>query len=227
MSDSEKNRMSMYETVITYLLENKDVISINRSFSHAISKLRKVIDEIKIKDKELSSDALEKTIITNEAKDDLIFALVPVTSALYNFAKESANIELKEKVRLSQSNLVRLRDNELLNKSIAVHHFAGIYISKLGKFRIKKNVLHALNQKIEKFRDALDNKIVTFVSSNAVLSLNASFQDAENILNNQLDKLMEPFSDEYEEFYDDYLSIRSMEYFEEYEDESLEMEIEQ
>lgn len=227
MSDNEKNRLSMYETVIMYLLENKDIISVNRSFSYAITKLRKTIDEIKIKDRELSSDTLEKTILTYNAKDELVFALVPVTAALYNFAKESGNLELKEKCRMSQSTLVRLRDNELLNKSIAMHHFAVNFLTRLGKYGIKKNVLQELNNKIEKFRDALDNKIVTFVSSNAVLALNASFQDAENILNNQLDKLMEPLNDEYEEFYDDYLSIRSMEYVEEYEDESLEIENEE
>jgi hypothetical protein len=227
MSDSEKNRLSMYETVIMYLLENKDIISVNRSFSFTINKLRKAIDEIKIKDKELSSDTLEKTILTYNAKDELIFALVPVTAALYNFAKENGNIELKEKCRMSQSNLVRLRDNELLNKSIAMHHFALNYFSRLGKFGIRKNTLQDLNNKIEKFRNALDNKIVTFVSSNAVLSLNASFQEAERILNDQMDKLMEPFNDENEEFYDDYLSIRSMEYVEGYEDESLEIENEE
>ncbi|MCX6149199.1 MAG: hypothetical protein NTX22_01600 [Ignavibacteriales bacterium] len=224
MSDNEKNKLSMYQTVISYLNENRDIISTNRSFYYAISKLRKAMDEIKVRDKELSSDALEKTITTYNAKDELLFSLVPITTALFTFARESGNIELKEKTRISHSHLIRLRDSELANKAFAILQYAMSNLSKLNKYGVLKSTLQELNLKIESFRDALDSKIITFVSSTAALSLNASFQEAENILNNQLDKLVEPLNLEYEEFYDDYLSIRAMESFEETEEDDLILE---
>jgi hypothetical protein len=226
MGDNEKSKLTMYETVITYLLENRDIISVNRSFSHTISRLRKAIDEIKVKDRELSSDTMEKTLLAYKIKDELIFTLIPITSALYSIARETGNIELKEKTRLSQSYFIRLRDTELVNISLAIHQLAVRNSYRLGKHNITKTMVHNLKDKTEKFRDALDNKIITFVSSNAALSLKSAFQDADDILTNQMDKLMEPLSDEYEEFYDDYLAIRSNEYFEEYEDEGLEIGVE-
>lgn len=227
MGDNEKSKLTMYETVITYLLENRDIISINRSFSYTISKLRKAIDDIKGRDRELSSDTMEKTLFAYKLKDELILTLVPITSALYTIARETANIELKEKTRVAQSYFVRLRDMELVHISLAIHQLAVRHANRLGKHNISKNMVRDLNNKIEMFRDALDNKIITFVSSNAALSLQSAFQDAEDILVNQLDKLMEPLSDEYEEFYDDYLAIRSNEYFEDLEDERLEMEVDE
>jgi hypothetical protein len=214
----------MYEMVITYLQENKDIISYNSSFSYAISKLRNAIDEIKLKDRELSSDVFGKTILTNKAKEDLIFTVIPLTTSLYNFAKEKNNLELKEKTRLTQSHCARLRDIELVNQSIAIMHLAIKNFDGLGKYGITKKTVQGLNIKILKFKNALNNKLFKFASSSTALSLNAAFTEAENILINEMDKLVEPFSMENEEFYNDYLSIRSMEYFEESEEEEYSLE---
>jgi hypothetical protein len=88
MSDNEKNKLLMYKIVITFLLENKDIISYNPSFSIAISKLKDAINKIKMKDMEISSNILGKTIITSEAKEDLIFTVILVTASQNNFAKK-------------------------------------------------------------------------------------------------------------------------------------------
>jgi hypothetical protein len=228
MSDNEKNKILMYEMIITYLLENKDVISYNPSFSNAISKLKEATEEIKLKDTEIFFDVLGKTIIANKAREVLILTVIPVTASLYNFAKEKNNIELKEKTRLTRSHFARLRDFELINQSFAIMYNAKKNLYGLGKYGITKKSIQELNIKILRFKNALNNKSITFASGSTTLSLNELYYEAENILKNQLDKLVEPFSMENEEFYNDYLSIRSMEYFEETEEEeeySLEEEV--
>ncbi len=224
MSDNDKKRLSMYETVISFLMENRDIISLNRSFYYSISKLRKIVDEIKIRDKELSSDTLEKTVITYNAKDDLIFTLIPVTAALFNFAKTKNDISLKEKTRMAQSFFIRLRDVELINKATGIYQLACIHLNSLQRYKINQKVVNDLKVKLDRFSGALDNKINTFVNGNAAVALNNAFNDAEGILSNQLDKLVEQIDSVFPEFYDDYLMIRSMENIEEMEEDELEME---
>ena len=229
MSENENNKLLMYELIITYLLENNDIISYNPSFSDAISKLKEAINEIKFKDIELSSDVLGKTVLANKAKEDLIFTITPVTTSLFNFAKEINNIELKVKTRLTLSHYARLRDVELLEQSLAIMHFAKKNLNGLMKYGITKNSIQALSIKILIYKNALNKKLITFASNKTTLSLSDSFTKAENVLINQMDKLVEPLNLEYEEFYNDYLSIRSMKYFEEdgEEEYSLEEEVEE
>jgi hypothetical protein len=229
MSEYEKNKLLMYEIVITYLLENIDIISYNPTFLNAISKLKYAIERIKFKDIELSSDILRKTILTYKAKEDLIFTIIPVTTSLNNYAKEKNNIKLKEKTRLTQSYYIRLRDTELIEQSLAIIYFAKKYFKGLGKYGITKNSIQTLNIEILKFKNTLNNKSITFASNSTNISLVDSFTVAENVLTNQIDRLVEPLNLENQEFYNDYLTIRSMKYFEESEEEeySLEEEFEE
>lgn len=224
MNDIEKNKLTMCENIVTYLLEYRDIFSGNPSLLHAISQLRKAIDDIKMKDKELSSNTLERTLVADSARNELILALLPVSNSLFYYAKENADIGLKEKTRLSQSQLFRLKDNELIKKSTAIQFYALNNLSRLHKSGITKSLIQDLNKKTEKYKTALDSKIVSIVSNNTASSLSNSFLDAENIIQNQLDELVETYMDEYEEFYDDYLSIRTMENQEETEEEELEIE---
>jgi hypothetical protein len=224
MSDNDKKRLSMYENVISYLQENRDIISLNRSFYYSLSKLRKMVDAIKIRDKELSSDTLEKTVITYNAKDELILALISVTAALYNFARQRNDITLKEKTRVSQSFFVRLRDVELINKASGIYQIANLNFNDLQKFNVTKESMQDLKAKLDRFSSALDTKVNSFITGDAAVALSNSFNEAESILSNQLDKLVEQFDSIFPEFYDDYLLIRSMENIEETEEEEMELE---
>jgi len=136
MNDFQQKQMVMYEAIIGYLQENRDVFSNIRAFSYTINKLKRVMDDIRIKEKELSSDILEKTIISAKVKEDLIFSVVPVAAALFNYAKETGDFQLKAKIKIGQSYYVRLRDSELIEKSEVVRLFATNILPQLKRYGI-------------------------------------------------------------------------------------------
>ncbi|MGE5458020.1 MAG: hypothetical protein ACM3RX_06660 [Methanococcaceae archaeon] len=210
MHDLEKNKLGMYETVISYLAENRDVVSSVRGFNYTINKLRKIIDEIKKKDKIISSETLEKSIIYAKAKDDLVFALVPHLTALFNYARTINDVTLKSKTALSISNLMRMLDKDLLRKSESTISLSEFYLRKLSKYRITSTGISDLKTKLGSFKYSLDQKVITCLSSESVLELEALFNKADEHMT-QLDKMVELVNDEYEEFYDDYLNARDLE----------------
>lgn len=210
MSDYEQNKLAMFEYLISYLNENRDIISQVRSFSWAINKLRKVIDEIKRKEKVLSSDILEKTIQSAKVKDELIFSLIPISTALFNYAKEIDDIQLKAKVKMGQSYFVRLRDTELLDKSEMLRLLGINVLPQLKKYGITMNTLHNLKLKLDEFKNALNNKVVSLISSSTVVEMNELFLEAEKFLK-QMDSFVEVIGDDYPDFYDEYLEVRSVE----------------
>lgn len=226
MNDEERKKLTMFENVITYLSENKDIISGNHLITNALTQLRSVIDEIKIKDRELSSNTLEKTIAADSARYDLIFSFLPISNSLFCFAKENSELGLKVKTRLSPSQLFRFMDKELINKSEVIQYYALAYLPRLRKFGITKAIIKELNKNTEKFKLLLGKKITSLVTDNAMLSLNYSFRTAEKMIVDHLDNLVDEYMDEYEEFYDDYISVRNMENEEEPEEEELEIDTE-
>lgn len=209
MHDKEKQKLSMYEAVISLLADNKDITAGIRALSYQANKLRKVVDEIKKMEKVLSSETLEKAVINAQAKDELIFTLVPVATALFNYAKEINDIALKAKVRSGYSYFIRLRDLELIDKSIAIRKLAEKHLPEVRKFNITIESLETLQTKTESFKDTLDNKISTFISSDSVLAMNDLFVQADGIVN-LIDRYVEVLSGSFEEFYEEYLYTRDV-----------------
>lgn len=222
MSDQEKNKLAMYESLISYLGENRDIISNVRSLPYTVTKLRKVIDNIKIKEKELSSDILEKTILASNAKEQLIFTMIPVAAALFAFARQSNNVALKEKTRCTQSFYLRLKDRELLNHAEGLLVIAERNSADLKKFKLSNKNIHELKQRIENFKLSLEDKISSFISSDMVMYMNGLFNDADKLCSN-MDSFIELLNDEYTEFYDEYLLMRTLEYHDQ-NSELMEME---
>jgi|GEM_PF-1757629 len=222
MSDQEKNKLAMYESVINYLNENRDIISNVRSLPYTITKLRRVMDSIKLKEKELSSDILEKTIIASNAKEQLIFTMIPVAAALFAYAKQTNNVALKERTRCGQSFYLRLKDRELLNHAEGLLVIAERNSANLKKLKFNQKNINELKQRIDDFRLSLEDKISSFISSDMVVYMNGLFNDADKLCAN-MDSFIELLNDEYEEFYDEYLMMRTLEYHDQ-KSELMEME---
>jgi hypothetical protein len=210
MNDFEKQKLGMYESVLTLLSENRDIVSSVRAFTSNSFKLRKVMDEIRRLDRELSSEILNKTIQNANAKEELIVALTPVTSALFNLAKDTNDLKLKEKTRLTKSHLVRMLDKDLMDNAEAIRLLALAYVVQLKKFGISPSNVHLLTDKLAFFKNTLENKVTSLISSSTVLMLSDLFKKADGILT-VMDMFVESLEDEYEEFYEEYIDARDIE----------------
>ncbi|HEX2866738.1 MAG TPA: hypothetical protein VHO03_06835 [Ignavibacteriales bacterium] len=210
MNDVEKKKLGMYESVLTLLAENKDITTTVRSFNSTITKLRRAMDEIRRTEKALSSEILDKTILNARAKDNLITAVVPVISALFNYARQTNNIELREKTRFTQSHLVRMLDSELIKKAEGTYLLAEKYMSMARIPGLNNRALAELSDKTGVFRNTLANKVSSLIDSSTVMFMNDLFNNADAIMT-QMDKFVEQLTEEYEEFYDEYIYARDLE----------------
>ncbi len=209
MNDFQQRQLLMYDAVISYLQDNRDVFSGVRAFSYTINKLRRTMDEIRRKEKELSSDILEKTIINAKVKDDLIFSVNPIASALFNYARETGDFQLKSKIKVGQSYYVRLRDSELMDKAELVRLLATNVLPRLKPFGVSMHTIHDLRLKIEDFRISLTNKVSSLMSSSKVMEMESMFDECNKYIK-QLDSYVEVLGDDYPEFYDEYLESRDI-----------------
>jgi hypothetical protein len=170
----------------------------------------RVMDEIRILDKKVSSEILDRTITNSKAKDELITQLAPVITALFNFAKETNNLALKEKTRVTKSHLYRMLDKELIDRSEGVRLISFTHIMHLSKFGIRPSDVHCLNDKLSVFKNTLDNKVSSLISSTKVMMLSDLFRKADGIMA-ILDQFVESLEEEFTEFYEEYYEARDIE----------------
>lgn len=211
MSDKEQNKLDMYDAVISLLSDNKEIVSNIPALLNSISRFRKTVDEIRREERAISSEAFEITIQTSKLKDELIFSLVPVASALFNLARENGDLKMKEKCRITQSNFVRMLDRDLLEKAELLRSFAKENIHKLKKYNINSQKISDLQDKMNLFRNSLGSKVASFVSTNTMTPLQDLFNDADRILSKYMDNYIESLNAAFPEFYDEYLWTRDTE----------------
>lgn len=168
------------------------------------------MDEIRRTEKALSSEILDKTIQNTKAKDNLLVCLMPVTSALFTYARQINDISLREKTRYTQSHFVRCLESDLVNKAEIIRTLAERNLAQLKKYGIGTRELDALMSATASFRNTLANKVSSLISSDTVMLMNDRFNNADNLLT-QMDVFVEALPDEYEEFYDEYIFARDLE----------------
>ncbi|MCU7492019.1 MAG: hypothetical protein ACM3UR_09510 [Bacteroidota bacterium] len=209
MSRSEKAKLELYTAILSYLNENRNVTCNIRAFMWSISKFRKLTEEIRCKQMELSSESLEKSLQVSKAKDDLILLLLPVITSLHNYAKETKDVQLKSTTRVTYSQIVRIQDRELIEKTLMITRLAEKYMTRMRRQEITIHTLQNLRYKAEKFRLLLEDRFFSFISSSALLAMNALFAEADKMLYNFIDNFVESLSEGYPEFHRNYLKIRN------------------
>ncbi|MEI7811997.1 MAG: hypothetical protein WCJ01_06165 [Ignavibacteria bacterium] len=211
MTENEKIKLDMYESVLTLFAENSDIISHARVLRNPIAKLKNIIDEIRKKDHQISSKTFEITIQTEKIKNDLIFNLVSVASALFLFARKNGNIFLKEKTRISHSYLDRILDRELIGTANVLITLADQNFYNLKKFNIKRQTLATLSEQVALFKNSLNNKIASLTATSELTPLKDLFDEADRVFSKHIDVHMENLISTNEDFYDDYIWTRNIE----------------
>lgn len=200
MNDLEKRKMLMYEDILTFLRENREVTTGIQGINSNISRLYRVMDEIRNTDKLVSSETLKRTLKTNETRELLINSLIPIISALNKFAREANDVLLKERTKLSRSNLVLYKNFELLNKATLIASLTEKYIRQLNKFGIKNSYLVSLNNQIQLFHSSINDNGVG--PESAAFILERLFKQADSFITN-IDDIIENYIED-EIFYEEY-----------------------
>jgi hypothetical protein len=209
MRTNQSNKLNMLKSVIALLTANTTSTAVVKAFAAALAKFINIVQMIDAKETERNDDSTGKLEARDDTEDVLIETLVPVASALAAFASANNNVELIEKAKAKKSVLHKLRDNELLLKAKAILALAQQYVDKLGDYGITAQALTDLQQNIDNFETAMGNVDKGFTGrSGARIAVQDAFDAADDVLKNQLDKMMETVKKTDHELYNKYLVAR-------------------
>ena len=209
MKRHEANKLNMLKAVNAVLESSTTIVAEYPALSEAAIELKSKIAEINAIDMKFSTSIDGKTSTKNMLEDELIEDLMPVKAALYAYAVKNKNEELKMLTKESESTLKRMRDPEFLQKAELIKTEAQKHLADLAAYKITEAVLTELQEKITAFGEALDGKDTGFANRSALrIALTEKFDEADSILTEQLDALIELVRKTNTLFYDQYYAAR-------------------
>ncbi|MCU7497703.1 MAG: hypothetical protein HF309_00425 [Ignavibacteria bacterium] len=208
MKTLESYRLNRYDSIARVLTENRAVVAHSRELSFSTSKLCKIIEDIRRKQKEFGLQLQSGHQRVLKLKDELIMILSAVAMALATFGKETENTELKNASKISRKELFSMNDDLLIAKALSIYNLAERYCRELKEYNISRNSLQFLKSRTGEFKYALnENRAKHCFLNYSVIKLDELFMQADEVLEN-IDGFVEVLSTSYSEFSRDYLNIR-------------------
>ena len=209
MKDRLENKRTMYKAVTDLLDANTAKTAVIPAFAAALTNFKGLVDGISEKNQLKGSATSGKTALKTQLANDLIAATVPIASALFALGSTSDDPRLKELGDVRKSDLQNLRDTELTDKVEIIKKLADENAVELAAYGVAPAEIAAIETKSVAYDDSLGDKESSLSTQSSAGKFMANlFTQADTILTDQLDRMMEKFNPSDMQFYQEYKSAR-------------------
>lgn len=211
MNDKQENKFTMYQSVTSLLDANTTKTASMSAFATALSNFKDILSTISEKNIQKETATAGKTTLKNQQQSELITSAVPIAGALYALGTATNDPRVQALGDIKKGYLSNLRDTELTDVVTNIKNLADGYAAALAAYGVTAVSITALETKLTAYSAALGGKESSFstkVAAGRVLS--DIFDDADAILKDQLDRMMEMFAPSDQQFYQEYKSAREI-----------------
>jgi len=211
MNQHESNKLNMFVSTDSVMTEHQDEVDTVKALKDAKVELEADIQDIKTKDKEFDEKSNPKGKTKKDARDALIVTVIHIAGGIYSYAYVNHNIDLKQQVDLTDSDIHNLSDMDLETKSENIFSLATANSAMLADYGVTADDLTKMRAEIDAF--VLAKKHInsgTADRSGVRTSLTDYFSKTDMLLENRIDKLMNGFRKKDLEFYNSYWAARNI-----------------
>lgn len=209
MTKAQENKMTMYLGLSEILNQHAAILQTLPAGKNAQEEFNQKIEAIKTKSKEKEAMTAGKTVTKNEARARLIDKVQLVAASIFTHAVEIGDNEQKERFNLRKYYLLRCRDTQIIEIAEMIHETATHQAADLVIYGVQPETLTELSKQIQEYKQAFadrEQSVARRITARGVLQ--DLFHEADEILRNRLDRLMENFKTSHPEFYGAYHSGR-------------------
>jgi len=211
MTDRQENKFTMYEAVASLLDANTAKTSSMTAFATALGNFKDTMDAISEKNIQKNTATSGKTTLKNQQQTQLIESALPIAGALYALGTATNDPRIQALGDIKKGYLSNLRDTELSDVVTNIKNLADGYAAALVPYGVTAVTIAALDTKLNSYSSALGGKESSFTTRLAAGKvLSELFDDADGILKDQLDRMMEMFAPTDQQFYQEYKSAREI-----------------
>jgi hypothetical protein len=207
MNKRLENRLTMYEGLLALLRLNEAKTRSIAPFAEAVAALEAIIIELKQKSLEVDIVAVGKLEVKCGAAEALEVALLAFCSAIYILGRKLKDVELQQRVNISETKLRRMRDTELASFGTAVYDLARSHAEPLAGMGLTAEKIADLRAKVETFSASIGAREVSVVDRKGARgSMNELFDKADELIHEELDHYMQLLRSTETEFYNKYFA---------------------
>ena len=211
MEDSLENKLSMYGAVIHLLEDNTTKTSTITAIAPALLNFKTLAGEIEAKDTEQDEAATGKTANKRQAKTALINACVRFAANIKALGRNTGNNVLIESGDKKRTFFVTQRDTDLKSQANILLTAANDNAAALIGYGISAGDITDFGDLITAYEPTLgareSSRGVQVAAGKEVVTL---FKQADVVLKDVLDGLMENFATSDTQFYNEYKSAREI-----------------
>jgi hypothetical protein len=211
MDNQQRNRYLMYRTLSEFFSQNAESIARTPAVISAVADFNAVLVRLEQAMDRQETSAIGKTTKKAEAIERVVAAILPIRAALYDLARKTGRTETKTLANMSEWDLRKRRQTELLEHAVRVHRETTALIEELAPYGIDAETLAALDASIEALRTSINEKQVGVVDRvSARMEIANLIAEADDILFEQLDRLIDLFRVTNPAFFEKYWIARSI-----------------
>ena len=209
MTNVHQNKYSMYLVVLAVLVKNNPIVALIPALVRYVASFKQLVGMIGVEMEVLDNKTTGKTSAKRKAENDMVDAVVPLINALFSYAGENKNVELMEKTNITASDIHAVRDAERGEYATMLLDMVESNKADLVDWNITDAVLANARQLVAAFIDSLGSRNSSVSERTGGRDvLFAEFTNADELLENHIDKLMSQFKKDHLEFYLDYQAAR-------------------
>lgn len=209
MNKTQENKLTMYETVVMVLQNHEGTVAGVAPLARAKQEVSELLQRIKDKGRSKREATAGKTEAKEAARAALVRSVLQAASGLYSFGRRAPNAEAAAIADVNESRLRRMRDTELASRATSIHARCTEHLAALADYGIVAATLADLNGKIEAYASALAGREAgVAVRVGATAELSALFRQMDDLLRDELDRLVELARETNPPFYREYFAAR-------------------
>lgn len=205
-----KNKLSMLEAVHAYLTEHESILTANSGIALVHADLGRKINEIRSIENLRLNVLSGKSDAKNSTRFEITNAGFAYASKLYDYAVKMDNQELKSQNEFTRSEILKMRDSELLIKLQNISANIESNIEALLTYGINPEKAEEFRQKITEYGKSVESLMSSrAIKTSAGKTIDVLFTESDSILKS-LDMMAEEYRKSDISFYNGYKSARNI-----------------
>lgn len=207
----QEAKLNMYDVVVLKCDENPLIINANKALGLALADFKTLIANIK------SAAQLTSAVLTGIAalkqfsKAEVSEIASVIAGQIFAYASKNQNLQLKAEVDFSETDIRRMKDGEVVLRCQKIHDLGVENLAALDDYGVTAAKLADLQTAINSYAQSAP-KPRAAITDRATLKANIRqyFKDADTLLKEQIDKLVEPLAGEFPDFVSTYKNARKI-----------------
>ncbi|MBI5214916.1 MAG: hypothetical protein HY960_04130 [Ignavibacteriae bacterium] len=203
------NKVTMYSVVHQLLVDNPTITALIKAFANAIILLGENILLLGGKEQERTSAAKGKSAVKENVEATLKDTVISISSAIFSYAADIKDAELKVKSKVTKTALDKIRDNDLITLAKNIRELAITHSVALADYDITAQDITDFDSLINSYGTAKVN-IGTGISQRKSVGQTQKeiITETDALLKERLDKYVERLKKKHPDFYRQYKAAR-------------------